>query len=142
MTSYTSQTVPLRDDPFEGRVAMTTKILIGAMFAVILTSSGARAETRLSAIDMGERVYQRNCLHCHGVTLDGKGPDAASLSVPPANFHTYLSRLKDDAELEKTIKQGKRFLGMHHWEDTLTEEQVHDLIAYIRSAAPYVKVKP
>jgi cytochrome c oxidase cbb3-type subunit 3 len=121
---------------------MTTKILIGAMFAVILTSSGALAETRLSAIDMGERIYQRNCLHCHGVTLDGKGPDAASHSVLPANFHTYLSRLKDDAELEKTIKQGKQFLGMHHWEDTLTEEQVHDLIAYIRSAAPHVKVKP
>jgi mono/diheme cytochrome c family protein len=58
-------------------------MLIGAMFALILTSSGARAETRLSATDMGQRLYQRNCLHCHGATLDGKGPDAASLSVPP-----------------------------------------------------------
>jgi mono/diheme cytochrome c family protein len=135
-------TVPLRDDPVEGRVAMTTKILIGTMFALILTNSGALAETRLSKTDIGQRIYQRNCLHCHGVTLDGKGPDAAALSVPPANFHTYLSRIKDDAELEKTIKQGKRFLGMHNWEDTLTEDQVHDLIAYIRSAAPHVKVKP
>jgi len=53
-----------------------------------------------------------------------------------------LSRIKDDVELEKTIKQGKQFLGMHKWEDTLTDEQVHDLIAYIRSAAPHVKVKP
>ena len=121
---------------------MTTKMLIGAMFALILASSGARAETRLSPTDRGQRMYQRNCLHCHGATLDGNGPNAASLIVPPANFHTYLSRLKDDAELEKTIKQGKRFLGMHHWEDTLTEEQVHDLIAYIRSAAPHVEVKP
>ncbi len=121
---------------------MTTKILIGAMFALILTSAGALAESRLSTTDRGQRIYQRNCLHCHGVTLDGKGPTAASLSVPPANFHTYLSRMKDDAELEKTIKQGKRFLGMHNWEDTLTDEQVHDLIAYIRSAAPSVKVKP
>lgn len=87
---------------------MTTKILIGAMFALILlTSSGAGAETRLSAIDMGQRIYQRNCLHCHGAMLDGKGPDAASLSVPPANFHTYLSRLKDDTELAKTIKEGQ-----------------------------------
>lgn len=138
----TFQTVPLRDDLVEGRVTMTTKMLIGAMFALILGSSGTLAETRLSKIDMGQRIYQRNCLHCHGVTLDGKGPDAASLSVPPANFHTYLSRLKDDAEFEKTIKQGKQFLGMHNWKDTLTDEQVHDLIAYIRSAAPPVKVKP
>ncbi|MDE3042135.1 MAG: cytochrome c [Nitrospirota bacterium] len=121
---------------------MTTKMLIGAMFALILSSLGALAETRLSTIDVGQRIYQRNCLHCHGVRLEGKGPDAASLSVPPASFHTYLSRLKDDAELAKLIKQGKQFLGMHNWEDTLTEEQVQDLIAYIRSAAPHVKVKP
>ena len=121
---------------------MTTNMLIGAMFVLIFTSAGVLAQTRLSTTDMGQRMYQRNCLHCHGATLDGNGPDAASLSVPPANFHTYLSRIKDDAELEKTIKQGKRFLGMHNWEDTLTEEQVHDLIAYIRSAAPHVKVKP
>ena len=121
---------------------MTTKIFIGALFALILTSAGTLAETRLSKTDMGQRIYQRNCLHCHGAALDGKGPDAASLGVPPANFHTYLSRLKDDAELEKTIKQGNRFLGMHNWEDTLTDEQVHDLIAYIRSAAPPVKVTP
>jgi mono/diheme cytochrome c family protein len=137
MTTF--QTVPLRDDPVKGRVARTTKILIGAIFALILTSSEAQAETRLSSTDRGQRMYQRNCLHCHGVTLDGKGPAAASLSVPPANFHTYRSRMKDDAELEKTIKQGKRFLGMHNWGDTLTEEQVDDLIAYIRSAAPHVK---
>jgi mono/diheme cytochrome c family protein len=138
----TIQTVPSRDDLVEGRVTMTTKMLIGAMFALILTSSGAVAETRLSTTDRGQRIYQRNCLHCHGVALDGKGPDAASLSVPPTNFHTYLSRLKDDAEFQKTIKQGKQFLGMHNWEDTLTDEQVNDLIAYIRSAAPPLKVKP
>ena len=121
---------------------MTTKMLIGAMFILIFTNAGVLAQTQLSTTDKGQRIYQRNCLHYHGVTLDGKGPTAASLSVPPANFHTYLSRLKDDAEFEKTIKQGRQFLGMHHWEDTLTDEHVHDLIAYIRSAAPSVKVKP
>ena len=121
---------------------MTTKLLIGVMLVLIFTSAGASAQTQLNTTDRGQRIYQRNCLHCHGVRLDGKGPDAASLSVPPTNFHTYLSRLKDDAELEKTIKQGKQFLGMHNWGDTLTDEQVHDLIAYIRSAAPSVKVKP
>lgn len=121
---------------------MTTRVLCVAMLSLILTSSLLLAQTRLSAIQKGERLYQRNCLRCHGVSLDGKGPDAASLSVPPAHFHTYLSRLKDDTELEKAIKQGKRFLGMHNWEDTLTDEQVRDLIAYIRSAAPHVTGKP
>jgi mono/diheme cytochrome c family protein len=121
---------------------MTKTILVGVTFATLLTSSLVLGQTYLSARDKGERLYQRNCLRCHGAALDGKGPDAASLTVPPTNFHTYISRLKDDAELEQTIKQGKRFLGMHNWEDTLTDEQVRDLIAYIRSTAPRVEVTP
>ena len=121
---------------------MTTRVLCVAMISLMFSSSLVLAQTRLSVIQKGERLYQRNCLGCHGVSLDGKGPEAATLCVPPANFRTYLSRLKDDAELEKTIKQGKRYLGMHNWEDTLTDEQVRDLIAYIRSAAPHVTGKP
>jgi mono/diheme cytochrome c family protein len=126
---------------------MTTKILVGALFALIFASSWALAETKLGhfpepGISTGYLLYDQHCLRCHGVALDGKGPDAASLKVPPANFHLYLSRLKDDAELKKTIKEGKRFLGMHNWEDTFNDEQVRDLIMYIRSAVPQVKVKP
>jgi mono/diheme cytochrome c family protein len=104
---------------------------------VIGAGSPVLAETRSGNLEFGQRLYQQHCLGCHGARLDGKGPDAASLRVPPANFHTYLSRIKDDAEFEKAIKQ---FLGMHSWEETLTDEQVHDLIAYIRSAVAQVEV--
>ena len=121
---------------------MTRKFLVGALFALMLTSSFVLAQTRLSPIDKGERMYQRYCLRRHGVALDGKGPDAASRRVLPADFHAYLSRLKDDIEFEKTIKRGKTFLGMHNWEDTLTDEEVRDLLAYIRSAAHRIQVKP
>ena len=106
---------------------------------IVVASSSVLAETRPGNLKDGQRLYQQHCLRCHGATLDGKGPDAVSLRVPPANFHTYLSRIKDDAEFEKTIKQ---FLGMHNWEETLTDEQIHDLLAYIRSAVPHLEVKP
>ena len=106
---------------------------------IVVASSSALAEICLENLKDGQRLYKQHCLRCHGATLDGKGPDAVSLRVPPANFHTYLSRIKDDAEFEKTIKQ---FLGMHNWEETLTDEQVHDLLAYIRSAVPHLEVKP
>ena len=113
----------------------------------IFAGSWALAETKSGhspepGIPTGHLLYEQHCLRCHGVALDGKGPDAASLKVPPANFHLYLSRLKDDADLKKTIKEGRRFLGMHNWEDTFNDEQVRDLIMYIRSAAPHVPVKP
>lgn len=54
----------------------------------------------------------------------------------------YLSRMKDDADLKKPMNEGNRFLGMHNWKDTLNDEQIRDLILYIRSVAPQVKVKP
>jgi mono/diheme cytochrome c family protein len=123
-------------------------VLIGVFCGLAISaSSWALAETKSGhspepGIPTGHLLYEQHCLRCHGVALDGKGPDAASLKVPPANFHLYLSRLKDDTALKKTIKEGRRFLGMHNWEDTFNDEQVRDLILYIRSAAPEVKVKP
>lgn len=126
---------------------MIKKVLFGTMFAVILTCVGALAETKIGhspepGIPTGHFLYDQHCLRCHGAALDGNGPDAVSLTVRPANFHVYLSRLKDDHDLKRTIKEGKRFLGMHNWGGTFSEEQIHDLILYIRSAAPHVKVKP
>ena len=54
--------------------------------------------------------------------------DATSTSVPPVHFHTYLSRLKDDAEFEElSIRANVRqtYLGpslvigvMHNEEQT------------------------
>jgi mono/diheme cytochrome c family protein len=123
-------------------------VFIGVCYGLIIfASSWSLAKGKLGhspepGIPTGHLLYDQHCLRCHGVALDGKGPDAASLKVPPANFHVYLSRLKNDADLQKTIKEGRRFLGMHNWEDTFNDEQIRDLIAYIRSAAPQVKVKP
>ena len=112
-----------------------------ALIGLALIVSSVHAQTSLTPIDRGQRLYQRNCLHCHGAALDGKGPDAASFDPPPANFHSYLSRVKGNDQIEYTIKQGKRFLGMHNWSDTLTDKEVQDLVAYIRDAAPQVDVK-
>jgi mono/diheme cytochrome c family protein len=68
---------------------MTTKMLIGVMFVLIFTSAGASAQTQLSTTDRGQRIYQRNCLHCHGVRLDGKGPTPRpSACLPPTFIRT------------------------------------------------------
>ena len=44
------------EDAVEGRVAMTTKVLCGAMFALMLMSSLVLAQTRLSPIEKGEQI--------------------------------------------------------------------------------------
>jgi mono/diheme cytochrome c family protein len=114
-------------------------LLCGLM---IVANSSVLAETRPGNLKDGQRLYQQHCLRCHGSTLDGKGPDAASLSVRPTDFHKYLSRVKGELELEVTIRRGKQLTSMHEWDTSLTDQQVYDLIAYIRIAVPHLEVKP
>lgn len=77
-------------------------------------------------------MYERHCQSCHGVTGYGDGPTAASLSVPPANFHRFRSFLKSDEELLRTIEHGIVFSPMHSWRDELTDGEMQDVVAYIR----------
>ena len=74
--------------------------------------------------------------------LDGNGPDAATLSRRPTDFHQYLSRVKGELELEVTIRQGRKRTAMHEWDSLLSDPQISDLIAYIRSVVPQLEVKP
>lgn len=80
----------------------------------------------------GHAVYERHCLGCHGAGGRGDGPDAASLRVPPANFHRFKSFLKSDEELLRTIEHGVVFSPMHSWQGQLTESERQDALAYIR----------
>lgn len=114
-------------------------LLCGLM---IMASSSVLAETRPGNLKDGQKLYQQHCLRCHGATLDGKGPDAASLSVRPTDFHKYLSRVKGELEMEVTIRRGKQLTAMHEWDTSVTDQQVYDLIAYLRSAVPHLEVKP
>jgi cytochrome c oxidase cbb3-type subunit 3 len=107
-----------------------------------LASSSIFAETRSVNLKTGQKLYQQHCLKCHGARLDGKGPDAASLRMPPVDFHKYLSRVKSDLELEVTIRQGRKLTDMHEWDTLLTDQQIYDLIAYIRRAVPHLEVNP
>ena len=90
----------------------------------------------------GKSLYQQHCVRCHGVKLDGKGPSAANLSVRPPDFHKYLSRVKGNLELEVTIRRGRALTPMHEWDSLLNDQQIADLIAYIRSAVPHLEVQP
>lgn len=114
-------------------------LLCGLMIAV---TASVLAETQPGNLKNGQSLYQQHCLRCHGARLDGNGPEAASLSVRPTDFHKYLSRVKGELELEVTIRRGRKLTPMHEWDTILTDPQVYDLVAYIRSAVPHLEVKP
>ncbi|MDH5574870.1 MAG: cytochrome c [Nitrospirota bacterium] len=85
----------------------------------------------------GKVLYQTHCLRCHGSLGDGKGPDAASLTVPPRDFHTPESTAKNEYELRSIIIWGLVFSPMHNWGYRLTSQEIRNLISYIRQLAPY-----
>ncbi len=114
-------------------------LLCGLMMAV---ASSVFAEAPPGNPMHGQDLYQQHCLRCHGARLDGNGPDADSLRIRPTNFHTYLTLARGAPELEGAIRQGRMLTPMHAWDIVLTDQQVYDLVAYIRYSIPRIEVKP
>jgi cytochrome c oxidase cbb3-type subunit 3 len=110
--------------------------VIGAVCLVVLGSSWAAGQTARGNPKEGQSVYEKNCLRCHGDKLDGKGPDSQDLIVRPANLQSIMSRSKTDWELLITISNGVLFSPMHGFRGKLTDQQMLDVLSYIRTMAP------
>lgn len=109
--------------------------MLFALFAVIaLCSSWVAAQGRTAR---GQVLYDEHCAGCHGLTGKGDGPNAARLTVPPANFHTARSKAKTDFELLTSISYGIAFSPMHAWRGKITDEELLELVRYIRELAPF-----
>lgn len=108
------------------RVTLTMGF-IGLLFAPLLHAQEYPADTT-----RGKAVYERHCQACHGVGGWGDGPDAKALKVAPANFHRFMSFLKSDEELLRTIEFGVVFSPMHAWRGQLTDGEMQDVVSYIR----------
>jgi len=116
---------------------MNTRMIVVGVVAIILAGSWAVAQTLPGNLKQGEGLYQQHCVGCHGASGDGLGQDVKDLIVPPANFQALQSRSKTDVELLLAIKQGVLFSPMHGWSDRLSEQQIRDVLSYIRTLAPF-----
>jgi cytochrome c oxidase cbb3-type subunit 3 len=105
--------------------------------AVTVFALSAWAEVIRGSPTNGQAIFEKHCLRCHGKNLDGQGPDARTLLVPPANLQAPASRAKTDWELLITISHGVMFSPMHGWRERLTQDQILDVLSYIRMMAPF-----
>lgn len=82
----------------------------------------------------GALVFANYCVTCHGMNADGNGRAARLYNPKPANLR--LSD-KNDAYFGLIVRKGGAALGrsefMPSWEAELTDEQIRDLVAYLRS---------
>jgi len=111
-----------------------------AILLVVLGTSWVSAQTVRGNPKAGQAIYQQHCLRCHGDKLDGKGPDWKDLIIPPANLTSQVLRSKTDWELLIAISNGVLFSPMHGFRGKLTDEQMLDVLSYIRSVAPFEAV--
>ena len=115
---------------------MYSRVLVSVLM-VMLAASWALAQSHYGNTKNGERIFQQHCAGCHGTTGDGLGPEIKELIVPPANFRAARSRTKTDMELYLAVKQGVLFSPMHSWADRLSNQDMWDVLSYIRTLAPF-----
>jgi mono/diheme cytochrome c family protein len=91
-------------------------------------------------IARGQAVYTQHCLACHGT--EGKGPagdwrirDAAGRFPPPPLDDSAHAWHHPTAVLLEVIREGSPGGqgNMPAWKDTLSEQQMQDVVAYIKS---------
>jgi mono/diheme cytochrome c family protein len=107
-----------------------------AMVLMSVSTSVALAQVIRGDAKAGQAVYEQQCLRCHGAKLDGNGPDSKDLIIPPANLQSQKSRSKTDWEILVAISNGVLFSPMHGFRGKLTDQQMLDVLSYIRSMAP------
>lgn len=81
----------------------------------------------------GKAVYARNCVLCHGAQGRGDGPVGKTINPPAADFTSAASKKKTDAELLATIVTGRPPTAMVGWKGQLSEAEIQDVLAYVKS---------
>ncbi|MGE5250238.1 MAG: c-type cytochrome [Bacteroidota bacterium] len=80
----------------------------------------------------GAALFQTNCSPCHGPEGHGDGPAGASLSPAPKNLPQLSATVGDDY-LFWRISTGRPGTAMVGWKGVLTDEQIWQLVTYIRT---------
>jgi mono/diheme cytochrome c family protein len=127
-------------------VALLTALLASALVAVSEEQSKEKwtapaAETRKknpvvgneSSLAVGQRIYLKRCVACHGKSGKGDGPDAADLGIHPAKLSDPRIQEETDGELFWKVTVGKK--PMPNYGTRLSPTDRWNVINYLRSLA-------
>ncbi|GHH96952.1 c-type cytochrome [Neobacillus kokaensis] len=109
------------------------KILIGsyitiAIIVIYAVTNGQLFDSKKSkAISAGERLYNENCLACHGGTGKGEGKRAGTA----INNQHFLNSISNQ-DLFNYVKFGRQGTDMPAYAKKLSDEDLHNLVSFIR----------
>ena len=123
-----------------GRVARAAGV---AATIALLASTSAVGRSDI-APTAGKATYAARCAQCHGASGKGDGPASALLSPRPTDFSTarYKVRttasgsLPTDEDLARSITEGLYGTAMPAWKGLVSDGELRDVIAYIKSLSP------
>jgi DMSO reductase family type II enzyme heme b subunit len=101
--------------------------------------------------DAGNKIYDKRCTWCHGDEGDGLGAAEEYLNPPPRDFTAGTFKIKtsgfddmvpNDDDIYRMIRDGMPGTAMPGWSSLLSEQDMWDVIAYIKTFAGYEEEKP
>lgn len=91
-------------------------------------------DSRDAAVFRGGLVYANYCVTCHGINADGNGRAARLHNPRPSNLR---GSDKNDDYFGLIVRRGGEAIGrsprMPPWGEELTDEQIRDVVAFVRS---------
>lgn len=109
-------------------------VMLACGESLLLTAS---CEGQEAQFVKAAQIYSTYCVQCHGLNKNGKGINSKDMTVQPRD-HSDPKGMGDlpDEELFKAIKDGglavNKSILMPAWSGVLNEEEVKDLVAYLR----------
>ena len=109
-------------------------VLLTLILGIFLTASWASPGDAKN----GKAVYDRACAKCHAADGTGQAAIAKALKVTFKPLGGEEVQKKADADLAKDINEG---MGKMKKVAGLSEQDVSDVVAYVRSLAPKKEAK-
>jgi mono/diheme cytochrome c family protein len=127
IASYDSDRLLKLEKPCDNAVAA------GDKFTVLLNEPGWRLKE-------GRNLYMRHCLHCHGVSGDGKGPTADYLNPRPRDYRQGIFKFTSTVstskashdDIARTLREGVPGTSMPSFVVILSPEEVGIVADYVR----------
>ncbi len=79
----------------------------------------------------GKSLFEKHCVICHGPRGKGDGLEIAGAEV--ADLSSAATQRKLNVDLLRTIHDGRPGKVMPSWKSRLSDKQLHDVLAYVRT---------
>ena len=116
----------------------------GLIWSVCLVLGPMLASAASGAEEPGRALYMERCFWCHGDEGRGDGPSAIGMIPRARDFvradykirSTPHGQLPTDEDLFRMISKGLPGTPMPGWEKILTDQELRQLVSYLKSLSP------